>query len=76
MYYAWAIKVYKNNFIIHEEYDPLGVSNNIALIRLDSKIPENQYASSISLPTRADVNEHLIGTTVNVSGFGRYSDSE
>ncbi|CAO1428768.1 unnamed protein product [Diamesa hyperborea] len=70
----WTTKVEKSNFIIHENYDDIEVTNDIALIRLDSKIPENQFVKSISLPTRADANEDLVGRTANVSGFGRYAD--
>ncbi|CAO1432824.1 unnamed protein product [Diamesa tonsa] len=70
----WKTKVAKSNFIIHEEYNTAGYINDIALIRLDSQIPENQYVKSISLPTRAEANEDLVGKAANVSGFGRYSD--
>lgn len=74
MYIAWAIKVKQNDFIIHENYDRSKVSNDIALVRLAHKIPENEYVNSISLPSRAETNENLVGKTANVSGFGIESD--
>ena len=72
----WTTNVKKSNLIIHEKFDLITADYDIGLIRLDSQIPENQYVNSISLPTRAEANENLVGKAANVSGFGRYSDSE
>lgn len=74
MYIAWAIKVQQNDLIIHENYDRSDVNNDIALVRLALKIPDIEYVNSISLPSRAEANENLVGKTANVSGFGIESD--
>lgn len=61
---------------MHEKYDVSQTKNDIGLIRLTRKIPENKHVNFISLPTRAEANENLVGKIGLISGFGLYSDGK
>ena len=74
--YVWTINVNQSSLMAHESYDPTTTSNDIALVRLASVIPQNAAVNYISLPTRANANENLVGKSGIVSGFGKYSDSK
>lgn len=76
MSYVWTIKVSQNSLIAHESYDASTISNDIALVRLVSAIPQHASVNYISLPRRAEVNENLVGKAGIISGFGRDSDSK
>lgn len=76
MSYVWTIKVNQNALMAHESYEPTTINNDIALIRLASAIPQHASVNYISLPTRAETNENLVGKAAIISGFGRDSDSE
>ena len=76
MSYVWTINVNQSSLMAHESFNTPNMSNDIALIRLASVIPQNPAVNYISLPTRADANENLVGKSGIVSGFGKYSDSK
>ena len=76
MSYVWTINVNQSSLMAHESYDRFDLSNNIALVRLASVIPQNPAVNYISLPTRADANENLVGKSGVISGFGKDSDSK
>ncbi|CAO1432960.1 unnamed protein product [Diamesa serratosioi] len=75
MSYVWTIKVNQNSLMGHENYDASTISNDIALVRLASAIPQHASVNYISLPRRAEVNENLTGKAGIISGFGRDSDN-
>lgn len=76
MSYVWTTRVSQNALIGHESYEPTTLSNDIALVRLASAIPQHASVNYISLPSRADVKENLVGKAGVISGFGRDSDSK
>jgi hypothetical protein len=63
---VWTLDVTaaSGNFIIHEDF--VGITNDIALVRLVNSIPSHQYVSIVALPHRSDKNIDLVGK--NVSG--------
>ena len=70
------MKVSQSSLMAHESYEPSTINNDIALVRLAYAIPQHAQVNYISLPSRADANENLVGKAGVISGFGRDSDSE
>ncbi|CAO1432879.1 unnamed protein product [Diamesa tonsa] len=74
MSYVWTMRVSQSSLLAHESYDPSTINNDIALVRLASAIPQHASVNYITLPTRAEANENLVGKAGVISGFGRDSD--
>ena len=74
--YTLEFKIKQNDIIIHENYDITTIKNDIGLIRSAHKIPQHASVNFISLPSRVETNEDLVGKTGFVSGFGRNSDGK
>jgi secreted trypsin-like serine protease len=60
-------------FISHPEYGPVRLVNDIAVIRVAEAFTFNTFVQPIILAS--DPSELHVGASVQVSGFGRYSDS-
>lgn len=69
---VWSKDVLPKDFILHENY--VGITNDIALVRLTTSVPSHQHVSNIPLPKRSDVDVVLDGKTGTVCGFGRIND--
>jgi chymotrypsin len=62
-----------SGWIGHPEYRQNSLHNDIAVIRFPAEpIAINQFVQPIALAS--DTSNLLVGETVHVSGFGRYSD--
>ena len=73
---VWGIDITdKNNLIMHEKYNPTGLVNDIALIRLVTTIKNDPNVGIVELPKRSDVSVNLDGKTATIAGFGRYADT-
>ncbi|PNF13584.1 Chymotrypsin BI [Cryptotermes secundus] len=59
---------------IHEEYDSSRINNDIALIKLPQMIDFTLYILPARLPSRAQVNDTLVGETLRCSGWGIICD--
>jgi secreted trypsin-like serine protease len=70
--YSMDVTSASGNFIFHEDYS--GITNDIALIRLVSSIPNHQHVGIVALPRRSDVSVVLDGKMATVAGFGRVND--
>lgn len=63
------------NCVIHEEYDPVMLFNDVAMIYLSREVVFNDVIQPISLPSIEMMSEHFAGEIATVSGWGRTSDS-
>ncbi|XP_037937219.1 collagenase-like [Teleopsis dalmanni] len=66
--------VSSNNIIIHENWDPTILQNDISLIRIPSVAYSNRI-QAVKLPNIADSYHLYTGDVVVASGWGRISDS-
>ncbi|XP_037929802.1 collagenase-like [Teleopsis dalmanni] len=66
--------VSSNNIIIHENWDPTILQNDISLIRIPSVAYSNRI-QAVKLPNIADSYDLYTGDVVVASGWGRISDS-
>jgi len=72
---VWGIDITdKNHMILHENYNPNGLVNDIALVRLVNTIVSNPNVDFVQLPLRSDAGLILDGKIATVAGFGRYTD--
>lgn len=60
--------------IMHENYNPTGLVNDIALLRLVNTIKNDPNVAIVQLPLRSDASSILDGKAATVAGFGRYTD--
>lgn len=73
---VWGIDIAdRNHMIMHENYNPTGLVNDIALLRLVNTIKNDPNVGIVELPRRSDANLILDGQTATIAGFGRYSDT-
>nr|CAD7263972.1 unnamed protein product [Timema shepardi] len=56
--------------IIHESYNSVDFSNNIAIIKLHDSVTLNFFVRLVSLPSFSDFNNTFEGQDVQVSGWG------
>lgn len=61
--------------IIHENYNPTNVVNDIALVRLVNTIKSDPNVGIVQLPARSDAGSVLDGKVATIAGFGRYTDT-
>nr|XP_019525619.2 collagenase-like isoform X1 [Aedes albopictus] len=61
--------------IVHPEFDPIRLANDIALIKLPSQVPYSNEISPIQLPPLHYVAKSFQNVVGIVSGFGRTSDA-
>lgn len=72
---VWALDVTDTeNMIMHENYVPTTLANDIALIRLLSTIKNDPNVGIVNLPSRLDASVTLDGMVSTIAGFGRSSD--
>ncbi|XP_034244747.1 brachyurin-like [Thrips palmi] len=60
---------------IHPHFEPMFLDNDIALIQLTTQLTLNQRVAVIALPTYANAAKNLVGESVVISGWGRFSDA-
>lgn len=60
--------------IVHPEFDPVRLSNDVAVIKLPSSVPYSNEISPIQLPPMSYATKTLQNSIAIVSGFGRTSD--
>lgn len=63
------------NGILHPDWNPNTLANDIALIKLDSPIEFNDYIRPACLPAYSDASDNLVGESVTATGWGKLSDS-
>ncbi|XP_018016266.1 brachyurin-like [Hyalella azteca] len=61
------------NLKVHEDYGPVFLRNDIAILKLPSPITFNEFIAPVCLPTRSDAILPA-GTSVTASGWGRIQD--
>nr|CAD7594633.1 unnamed protein product [Timema genevievae] len=61
--------------IIHESYNSVDFSNNIAIIKLHDSVTLNFFVRLVSLPSFSDSDNTFEGQDVQVSGWGETSSS-
>ncbi|KAL5291023.1 hypothetical protein ACFFRR_010436 [Megaselia abdita] len=64
-----------NDIITHADYNDKTLLNDIALIKLPSKVALSNYIQTIALPARATTYSSYAGDAVVASGWGRTSDA-
>nr|AYV99582.1 venom polypeptide [Dolopus genitalis] len=69
------IAVDPDDWIIHEEYNPILTENDIALILLPKRVPLSKTIQTIRLPTLSENNENYVNSMAIISGWGRTGDS-
>ncbi|GLV36569.1 Jonah 65Aiv [Carabus blaptoides fortunei] len=62
-------------FVIHEDWKPFLLKNDIALVQLHNEIELNENVGLVSMPSRADVDKTFTDELCTVTGWGRASDS-
>ncbi|XP_062128319.1 collagenase-like isoform X1 [Drosophila sulfurigaster albostrigata] len=62
------IKVERKYFEVHEEYNPVTLSNNIAIIKLPFELEFNEYVQAVSLPSKSDLS-HYVGQEMIIAGW-------
>lgn len=73
---VWGIDISDQiNMIMHENYNPNGLVNDIALLRLVNTIKSDPNVAIVQLPQRSDASLILDGKLATVAGFGRYTDT-
>lgn len=65
-----------DGILMHEDWDPSLIRNDIAIVRLPSAVTLNQFIVPVRLPTTAELNESFDGENGVVSGWGVFSDAE
>lgn len=60
--------------IMHENYQPTNVINDIALLRLVNTIKSDPNVGIIQLPTRSEASVVLDSKLATIAGFGKTSD--
>lgn len=72
----WGIDITdKNHMIKHENYNPKGLVNDIALLRIVNTIKSDPNVAIVQLPQRSDAGLILDGKIATIAGFGRYTDT-
>ncbi|XP_065081125.1 collagenase-like [Ochlerotatus camptorhynchus] len=61
-------------FIIHPQYNPNNLNNDIGLIRLAQPVTFSQNIQPIALPSADRTGETFLDAQATVSGFGRIND--
>ncbi|XP_065095013.1 collagenase-like [Ochlerotatus camptorhynchus] len=61
--------------LVHPEFDPVRLSNDVAVIKLPSPVPYSNEISSIQLPPMSYATKSFQNVIGIVSGFGRTSDA-
>ncbi|TMW51497.1 hypothetical protein DOY81_003402 [Sarcophaga bullata] len=74
-YYGTAYTVYRNNIIIHHDYDPYYKMNDISLIQIPAVSLNSPYIQLIKLPAISTYYSSYAGENVIVSGWGQTSDT-
>lgn len=59
---------------VHPDFDPVRLSNDVAVIKLPSPVPYSNEISPIQLPPLSYATKTFQNSTGIVSGFGRTSD--
>lgn len=69
------IHVEKEGIIVHEDWDPTRVVNDIALIKLPAKLEFNDRVKAATLPKKDGRYSTYAGEQAYASGWGRDSDA-
>lgn len=62
------------HFVIHPQYNPNNLNNDIGVIRLDSPVTFSQNIQAIALPAADRTGETFVDRQATASGFGRTVD--
>ncbi|XP_060655735.1 chymotrypsin-C-like [Drosophila nasuta] len=62
------MEVERKYFEVHEGYNPVTLSNNIAIIKLPFELEFNEYVQAVSLPSKSDPN-HYVGEEMIIAGW-------
>nr|CAD7412124.1 unnamed protein product [Timema cristinae] len=61
--------------IIHSSYNPNTITNDIAVIRLNSAVATTSFITPVRLPRFSQASTSFAGSAARVSGFGRISST-
>ncbi|XP_059481755.1 brachyurin-like isoform X2 [Neocloeon triangulifer] len=59
---------------LHPKYNHQLLTNDIALIKLQTKVQPNNYINFIRMPKRSDVKNNFVGVSTTTSGWGWTKD--
>ncbi|CAD0197881.1 unnamed protein product [Chrysodeixis includens] len=65
-----------SNVIMHPQYQPANLNNDIAVIKLPYNVLFNSNIQPISLPAANELWESFVGNWAVAAGFGRTSDAQ
>ena len=74
-YYGTAYTVYRNNIIIHRNYNAYYKRNDISLIKIPAVNLNSPYIQPIKLPAISNYYSSYAGENVIASGWGQTSDT-
>ncbi|PZC84909.1 hypothetical protein B5X24_HaOG200484 [Helicoverpa armigera] len=72
--YSGGFRSYTTNVVMHEDWYPDRVRNDIAIINLPSAVPLSNIIAPIALPAGNEINDDFVGDIASASGFGRIAD--
>uniref|UniRef100_A0A2A4K239 Peptidase S1 domain-containing protein n=1 Tax=Heliothis virescens TaxID=7102 RepID=A0A2A4K239_HELVI len=72
--YFGGVRLYSSNVVMHENWTPSLIRNDIAIINLPSAAPLSNAIAPIALPSGSEINELFVGDIATASGFGRVAD--
>nr|CAD7459489.1 unnamed protein product [Timema tahoe] len=61
--------------IVHSNYNPNTITNDIAVIRLNSAVASTSFITPVRLPRFSQASTTFAGSAARVSGFGRISST-
>ncbi|KAJ8719668.1 hypothetical protein PYW08_011843 [Mythimna loreyi] len=72
--FSGGTRVTTSNIVMHNNWNPHLIRDDVAVIRLDSNIGLSNNIALIALPSGSQLNEWFMGENAIASGFGRTSD--
>uniref|UniRef100_A0A2A4K1R6 Peptidase S1 domain-containing protein n=1 Tax=Heliothis virescens TaxID=7102 RepID=A0A2A4K1R6_HELVI len=73
--YSGGVRVFSSNVVMHENWIPSVIRNDIAIIILPSAVSLSNNIAPIALPSGNELNELFEGDIATASGFGRTGDA-
>ncbi|XP_047106408.1 brachyurin-like [Schistocerca piceifrons] len=69
------VTIVTRSAIVHSEYNPNNLYNDIAVVFLGTNVPINNYIALVNLPSRSQASNSFEGQIATVSGWGRTTDN-
>lgn len=73
--YAQTIEVVSPaSFILHNDYNPINLNNDISLVRLPTPLTLSGFVYPVPIVSRDEVGDSFVGQYAIASGWGKTSD--